>query len=316
LAHINELLGIETPDEAYTDGEDNGVEVDEAAHQDPRLQARREAEAEFEPIREHLRAKGIEGQVDVTSMVGESAYNEKQREIAWVAISKQQRGQVLTPFETQVLQDYRISEATGFGLFVAGSTLGRIVGPALGRVSGLFTTEAATASATGARAVARGMTPAQSAAKASALGKMQAAKAAERSTLGRAIRADAIPAGSKLEYLGPGRVKFDGVEFRAVRDLGHLSELQIKEMKLTGKVPSDIFGNKLHGHHYKQQFHREPGAFVVEIPDPKHCISNPIQHPLGTSGGLKPHERADWNKIRVALNKERAQAELIRRGIQ
>ena len=41
------------------------------------------------------------------------------------------------------------------------------------------------------------------------------------STPGGVIRADAIPTGSNLEYLAPGRVKFDGVEFRAVRDLGH-----------------------------------------------------------------------------------------------
>jgi hypothetical protein len=142
-------------DDYLTDGDDNGFEVDEAVRDErpltPRSQARREAEAEFESIREHLRAKGIEGQVDVISMVGESAYNEKQREIAIAVMGKQQRGQVLTPYETQVLQDYRISEITGFGLFVAGSTLGRIVGPALGRVAGLFTTEAATATAAGVR---------------------------------------------------------------------------------------------------------------------------------------------------------------------
>lgn len=41
-----------------------------------------------------------------------------------------------------------------------------------------------------------------------------AAAAAQRSLAGRAIRMDAIPAGSKLEYLAPGRVRFDGVEIQ------------------------------------------------------------------------------------------------------
>ncbi len=104
----------------------------------------------------------------------------------------------------------------------------------------------------------------------------------------------------------------DGVEFRAVRDLGHLSEAELKGM-LKGRNPVDTSGVRLDGHHFQQQYHREPGAFMVEIPDPNHCISNPIQHPLGRSGGLTAEQRADWNRLRAAFNKERAKTELLRR---
>ncbi len=136
----------------------------------------------------------------------------------------------------------------------------------------------------------------------------------ERALAGRAIRADAISQGSKLEFLAPGRVKFDGVEFRAVRDLSHLSEAELRGM-LKGRNPVDIQGVRLDGHHYMQRYHREPGAFMVEIPDLAHCISNPIQHPLGTSGGLTASERLDWKKLRPKFNAERARTELLRRGL-
>ena len=99
-----------------------------------------------------------------------------------------------------------------------------------------------------------------------------------------------------------------------MRDLGHLSEADLQRMAKTGAAPRDIVGNPLEGHHHQQRYHREPGAFMVEIPDPKHCISNPIQHPLGTSSGLTAEQRADWNKLRAAFNKERARTELLRRA--
>jgi hypothetical protein len=82
-------------------------------------------------------------------------------------------------------------------------------------------------------------------------------------------------------------------------------------------MPNDINGIPLRGHHYNQQYHREPGAFIVEIPESTHCLSNKIQHPYGNQKGvgLTPAQRADWNKARNAFNKERAKNELIRRGL-
>jgi hypothetical protein len=134
---------------------------------------------------------------------------------------------------------------------------------------------------------------------------------------GGAIRAESIPAGSKLEYLGPGRVKFDGVEFRPVRDLGHLSEATLKRMSKTGIAPRDIHGEILEGHHHLQQFHREPGAFIVQIPENLHSAGNLNQHPLGQRGGLGTNtlQRKDWNRVRTAFHKELASLELKRRGV-
>jgi hypothetical protein len=53
--------------------------------------------------------------------------------------------------------------------------------------------------------------------------------------------------------------------------------------------------------------------FPTEIPDPNHCISNTIQHPLGARGGLTELERRNWDKLRVKFNKERAKTEILRR---
>jgi hypothetical protein len=133
----------------------------------------------------------------------------------------------------------------------------------------------------------------------------------------KAVRQNAIPQGSKIEYVGPGKVKFDGVEFKAVRDLGHLSEVDLRKMHFTGKNPTDTTLNRLDGHHHKQQYHRDPGAFIVEIPKNKHKITNRAQHPYGNikGVGLTAEQRTDWNKLRVAFNKERARTELIRRGL-
>ncbi len=112
-----------------------------------------------------------------------------------------------------------------------------------------------------------------------------------------------------------GRVLFDGVEFRAVRDLSHMSVEDLKVMYKRGKNPRDFSFERLDGHHYKQLYHRETGAFIVEIPDAKHCISNRVQHPLGNDGGLTKAERRDWDKVRKAFNKERARQELLRRDL-
>jgi hypothetical protein len=142
-----------------------------------------------------------------------------------------------------------------------------------------------------------------------------AIKAGKGGPVGGAIREEALSKGSKIEYISPGKVKFDGVEFKAVRDLGHLDEGTLLDMMRKGVSPKDTYGTRLDGHHHKQQYHRDPGAFIVEIPSKNHTITNPNQHPLGTSGGLTADQRTDWNKLRKAFNKERARTELIRRGL-
>ncbi|MBY0282208.1 MAG: DUF637 domain-containing protein [Alphaproteobacteria bacterium] len=135
-------------------------------------------------------------------------------------------------------------------------------------------------------------------------------------TKGKAIRGEAIPAGSKLEYLGPGKVKFDGVEFRAVRDLEHVESSTLWDIYRSGRAPRSISGEQLRGHHHRQQYHRDSGAFIVEMPASNHNVSNPLQHPYGNikGMGLKPEQRSNWNKLRESFHKERAKAELSRRG--
>lgn len=88
-------------------------------------------------------------------------------------------------------------------------------------------------------------------------------------------------------------------------------------MHFTGKNPTDTLLNRLDGHHHQQRYHRDPGAFIVEIPKDNHKIGNPLQHPHGNikGGGLTKEQRTDWDKLRVAFNKERARNELIRRGL-
>lgn len=129
---------------------------------------------------------------------------------------------------------------------------------------------------------------------------------------------DHLPSSSKIKPLGrPGFVEFDGVEFRAVRNLEHLNEIQLRDMYTMGRNPQDRVGSKLVGHHYQQQFHRESGSFIVETLKDSHSVTNTLQHPYGNQKGmgLTPAQRADWNKTRIAFNKERARNELIRRGL-
>lgn len=113
----------------------------------------------------------------------------------------------------------------------------------------------------------------------------------------------------------PGRVVFEGVEFRAVRNLNHMSDLELKIMLETGINPHDANFVRLDGHHHKQKFHRDPDAFIVEIPQNAHNIKNKNQHPKGNErgAGLTPTQRADWNKLRIKFNKERAKNELNNR---
>lgn len=138
----------------------------------------------------------------------------------------------------------------------------------------------------------------------------------ERDMAGRAIRAEAIPQGSNLEFLAPGRVKFDGVEFRAVRDLSHLSEVELKFMANRGVAFKDIDGIPIHGHHYQQLDHRHANGFIVEIPRVNHNYANKVQHPKPKGEGLPEAARKEWNeKLREAYYKERARTELLKRGL-
>ena len=135
-------------------------------------------------------------------------------------------------------------------------------------------------------------------------------------TFGGAIRESSIPAGSKLEYLGPGRVKFDGVEFRAVRDLSHLSEADLRIMHKRGVSPKTLDQYPVQGHHYKQLDHRHPDGFIVEIPRNRHSYANKVQHPKLPGEGLPDEARKEWDNIlRAKYNKERARTELLKRGL-
>lgn len=128
---------------------------------------------------------------------------------------------------------------------------------------------------------------------------------------------DTFSASSTIKPLEKkGRVVFDGVEFRAVRDLGHVSDEHLKKMVKTGTNPYDRKGKNLNLHHPKQIPQREEGAAYVHIPEDKHNIWNPIQHPKGNKkgAGLTLSQRKDSDKLKRAFNKELAQNELEKRN--
>ena len=74
-----------------------------------------------------------------------------------------------------------------------------------------------------------------------------------------------------------GRLVFDGLEVRAVRDLSHLSEGTLKAMVDYGFAAKDVYGNKLVLHHHQQN----PRGPIIEMPSQNHSIGNPRQHPFG-----------------------------------
>ena len=96
-----------------------------------------------------------------------------------------------------------------------------------------------------------------------------------------------------------------------------MDESGLRRMYGDGVNPKNIDGIRLDGHHHQQKYHRDPGSFMVEIPKNKHCISKPNQHPQGNikGGGLTETQRKDWDKLRLAFNKERAKNELLNRGL-
>jgi hypothetical protein len=132
------------------------------------------------------------------------------------------------------------------------------------------------------------------------------------------VDASSFSSSSKITFLNKkGRVMFDGVEFRAVRDLSHMSEQDLRIMYKKGVNPYDKNNTRLDGHHHRQEYHRKPGAFMAEIPEPGHDITNKVQHPYGNTkgSGLTREQRADWKQLRQQFNKERAKQELIKRGL-
>ncbi len=94
---------------------------------------------------------------------------------------------------------------------------------------------------------------------------------------------------------GPVRnvVQFEGMEVRAVRDLGHLDDAALRAMVDDGTAAASRSGDKLILHHLNQN----PAGPLVEIPRPFHSTGNTIQHPLGTAPGvgLTKAERAAHN---------------------
>lgn len=85
-----------------------------------------------------------------------------------------------------------------------------------------------------------------------------------------------------------------------------------------GNNPVDVNGDKIIYHHFGQQYHRAEGAFMAQIPEPKHGIWNPVQHPYGNAkgAGLNKLERNEWkNKDNPMLNKVFGEHELKKRGL-
>jgi RHS repeat-associated protein len=104
---------------------------------------------------------------------------------------------------------------------------------------------------------------------------------------------------------------FQGLEVRAVRDLGHVDDTTLRAMSQNGFAPRTINGDKIVLHHHQQN----PAGFIVEMPAPNHSIGNVRQHPFGNTAGagLSAEQRASFNQWRTDYWKSRAQEELTRR---
>ena len=106
---------------------------------------------------------------------------------------------------------------------------------------------------------------------------------------------------------------FNGLEVRAVRDLGHVGESTLKQMAVDGFAARNSQGEKLYLHHLKQN----PSGPIIEMPAGYHDISNKIQHPYGNAKGmgLTKKERVEFNPWRENYWRARAKEELGKRGI-
>src|SRR6266498_106038 len=101
-----------------------------------------------------------------------------------------------------------------------------------------------------------------------------------------------------LQRISPSRVIFRGMEVRATRKLGHLTEAQLRFGYERGVSPRNAGGGgKIILHHHRQQ----PQGPLIEMPRRAHNQSNTNQHPLGNSGGVgNGAVKGDFNNWRNA----------------
>lgn len=111
-----------------------------------------------------------------------------------------------------------------------------------------------------------------------------------------------------------GVVQFQGVEVRAVRDLGHVDPSTLRAMQKYGFAAKDGTGSSLVMHHHRQN----PAGPIIEMPAGNHSIGNAAQHPFGNTkgSGLTPQQRAEFDQWRVEYWRWRATQELQSRGLQ
>jgi len=152
----------------------------------------------------------------------------------------------------------------------------------------------------GGRAVNYGTQALQGAAETKILHGASVALGAARKSLG-------------LVRIGNARVMFRGMEVRAVRDLGHLSDGTLLAMRERGFAAKTREGIPIQLHHLGQS----PSGPIVEIPEIFHSTANKRQHPRGTikGAGLTSDEREVFNTWREDYWKARADEELARRGL-
>jgi hypothetical protein len=111
-----------------------------------------------------------------------------------------------------------------------------------------------------------------------------------------------------------GVVQFQGLEVRAVRDLGHIDASTLRAMQKYGFAAKDGAGSSLIMHHHQQN----PSGPIVEMPAGNHSIGKATQHPFGNTkgSGLSTQQRAEFDQWRVDYWKWRATQELQNRGLQ
>ncbi|MFA6958485.1 MAG: Ig-like domain-containing protein [Thermoanaerobaculia bacterium] len=118
---------------------------------------------------------------------------------------------------------------------------------------------------------------------------------------------------SGIKRLSKTRLIFEGFEVRAARDLSHLSESTLREMRAKGFAGKTVDGIPIQVHHMGQN----PAGPFVEIPITFHKSGNRRQHPLGNlkGVGLTPQQREEFDQWRERYWKARADEELLRKGL-
>jgi hypothetical protein len=111
-----------------------------------------------------------------------------------------------------------------------------------------------------------------------------------------------------------GVVQFEGMEVRAVRDLGHVDVSTLRAMQKYGFAAKDGAGSSLVLHHHRQN----PAGPIIEMPAGNHSIASAAQHPFGNAkgSGLTVQQRAEFDQWRVEYWKWRATQELQSRGLR